>query len=66
MLSGNKIKLKILNPKPFSDEEDKALEYGLQGAEIMSGVYGYFGLIATNSTDDEEKIIFFNLIEVRF
>jgi len=59
MLSGNKIKLKILNPKPFSDEEDKALEYGLQGAEIMSGVYGYFGLIATNSTDDEEKIIFF-------
>ena len=59
LLSNNKIKLKILNPKPFSDEEDKAVEYGLQGAEIMAGVYGYFGLIATNSTDDEEKIIFF-------
>ena len=59
LLSNNKIKLKILNPKPFSDEEDKAVEYGLQGAEIMAGVYGYFGLIATNSTDDVEKIIFF-------
>jgi len=59
LLSNNKIKLKILNPKPFSNEEDKAVEYGLQGAEIMAGVYGYFGLIATNSTDDEEKIIFF-------
>ena len=59
LLSNNKIKLKIFNPKPFSNEEDKAVEYGLQGVEIMSGVYGYFGLIATNSTDDEEKIIFF-------
>ena len=59
LLSNNKVKLKILNPKPFSNEEDKAVEYGLQGAEIMAGVYGYFGLIATNSTDDEEKIIFF-------
>ena len=59
LLSNNKIKLKIFNPKPFSNEEDKAVEYGLQGVEIMAGVYGYFGLIATNSTDDEEKIIFF-------
>ena len=59
LLSNNKIRLKIFNPKPFSNEEDKAVEYGLQGAEIMAGVYGYFGLIATNSTDDEEKIIFF-------
>ena len=59
LLSNNKIKLKIFNPKPFSNEEDKAVEYGLQGVEIMSGVYGYFGLIATNSTDDKEKIIFF-------
>ena len=59
LLSNNKIKLKIFNPKPFSDEEDKAVEHGLQGAEIMAGVYGYFGLVATNSTDDEEKIIFF-------
>ena len=59
LLSNNKIKLKIFNPKPFSNEEDKAVEYGLQGVEIIAGVYGYFGLIATNSTDDEEKIIFF-------
>jgi len=59
LLSNNKIKLKIFNPKPFSNEEDKAVEHGLRGAEIMAGVYGYFGLIATNSTDDEEKIIFF-------
>ena len=59
LISNNKIKFQIFNPKPFSNEEDKAVEYGLQGVEIMAGVYGYFGLIATNSTDDEEKIIFF-------
>ena len=59
ILSNNKIKLQIFNPEPFSNEEDKAVEYGLQGVEIMPGVYGYFGLVATNSTDDEEKIIFF-------
>ena len=59
LISNNKIKLKIFNPKPFSNEEDKAVEYGLQGVEILAGVYGYFGLIASNSTDDEEKIVFF-------
>ena len=60
LLSNNRIKLKIYNPEPFSDEEDKAIEYGLQGIEILQGVYGYFGLVATNSTDDEEKIFFFD------
>ena len=30
LLSNNKIKLKIFNPKPFSNEEDKAVEYGFQ------------------------------------
>ena len=60
LLSNNKIQLKVYNPEPFSDEENQAIEYGLQGVEILQGVYGYFGLIATNSTDDEEKIIFFD------
>ena len=59
LLSNNKIKLKIYNPEPFSDEEDKAVENGLNGVPILQGVYGYFGLVATNSTDDEEKILFF-------
>ena len=46
LLSNNKIQLKIYNPEPFSDEEDQALEHGMQGVEILQGVYGYFGLIA--------------------
>ena len=60
LLSNNKIQLKIYNPEPFSNEEDQALEHGMQGVEILQGVYGYFGLVASNSTDDEEKIIFFD------
>ena len=66
LLSNNKIQLKIYNPEPFSNEEDQALEHGMQGVEILQGVYGYFGLVASNSTDDEEKIIFLIPIESLF
>jgi len=59
--SGGKIRLRIVDPEPFSDEEDAALAAGLSG--IPAGPAGenlYFGLAGTNSIDTHEKIPFFD------
>ncbi len=67
-LAGGKIRLEILNPEPFSDIEDKAVGAGLRGVPIdrTASVNAYFGLVGTNSTDDEETITFFNPSRERF
>lgn len=67
-LAGGKIRLEIHNPEPFSDTEDKAVGAGLRGVPIdrTASVNAYFGLVGTNSTDDEEIIAFFNPSRERF
>jgi len=56
-LSGGKIKLELYNPQPFTDEEDLAVSFGMQGIPLdNTGELGYFGLAATNSVDDVERI----------
>ena len=58
--AGNNIKLQIVDPEPFSEAEDQAEGYGLQGVPVdSSNTMFYFGLAATSSTDDEESIPFF-------
>lgn len=58
--SGGNIKLNIIEPEPFSEEEDQAVASGLQGVSVnTSGDRAYFGLVGTNSTDDEANIPFF-------
>ncbi len=60
-LSGGMIKLQRINPEPYSEAEDSALGFGLQGIPLTkAGDQGYFGLAATNSTDDQGVIAFFN------
>lgn len=60
-LSKGMIKLEILNPEPFSDIEDQAVGWGLQGGRLNdAGEMGYFGIVATNSIDDEQIIPFFD------
>jgi ABC-type uncharacterized transport system involved in gliding motility auxiliary subunit len=55
--SDGKIKLKIIDPKPFSDEEELAISYGIKGMEVDNlGTKVYIGLAASNSVD-EVKII---------
>ncbi|RKZ72728.1 MAG: hypothetical protein DRR16_33805, partial [Candidatus Parabeggiatoa sp. nov. 3] len=59
--AGDKLKLRLIDPEPFSEEEDQAEGYGLQGIPIDdSNTTFYFGLAGTNSTDDEEVIAFFS------
>lgn len=56
------IRLQVIDPEPFSDAEDRAVQAGLQGAPIDqgSGQQAYFGLVGTNATDHQEVIPFFS------
>ncbi len=58
-LSGGKIRLELINPKPFSTEEDRAVGFGLNGVPLADGgELGYMGLAGTNTTDDQDVIAF--------
>ena len=60
--ANGKIHLHIIDPQPFSEDEDKAAEYGLQGIPLQQGGDSvYFGLAGTNSLDDTQVIPFFAL-----
>jgi gliding motility-associatede transport system auxiliary component len=65
--SHGKIHLEVYNPLPFSDAEDRAVAFGLQGVPLdVAGEQVYFGLAATNSTDDQQVIAFFQPERERF
>jgi len=52
--------LQVIDPEPFSEAEDRALAFGLQGVPLDGGsTQFYFGLAGTSSTDDQEIIPFF-------
>jgi ABC-type uncharacterized transport system involved in gliding motility auxiliary subunit len=54
--SGDKLVLELIDPEPFSPEEDRAVGFGLQPIALESGGNGYLGLAGTNSTDDVDVI----------
>jgi ABC-type uncharacterized transport system involved in gliding motility auxiliary subunit len=54
--AGGKIHLRIVDPQPFSDDEDRAAEFGLQSLQPGGGDALYFGLTGTNSTDGRSSI----------
>ncbi|MEM8844507.1 MAG: Gldg family protein [Pseudomonadota bacterium] len=59
-LSKGRITLHVIDPVAYSEEEDKANEYGLQGVPIgPGGDTLYFGLAASNSVGESEIIPFF-------
>src|SRR5262245_31518523 len=66
-MSGGKIRLSFINPQAFSDAEDRAVGSGLRGIRLNSeGDMAYFGLVATNTTDNVESIGFFSPDRDRF
>jgi ABC-type uncharacterized transport system involved in gliding motility auxiliary subunit len=60
--SNGKLRLQVIDPEPFSEDEDRASEMGVRA--MPSGTAGgpplYFGLAATNSTDGRASIEFFD------
>ncbi len=62
-----KLNLQFYDPVPFSDTEDRALAYGLQGVPLnQGGEQVYFGLAGTNLLDDQQTIPFFQSERERF
>lgn len=60
LIGDGKINLSVIDPEPFSEEEDQAAEFGLQSVPInAAGDELYFGLAATNALDDMEIVSFF-------
>ena len=58
-LAGGNLRLELINPEPFSPEEDRAVGHELTGIPLTeAGDLGYFGLVGTNSTDDTDVIPF--------
>lgn len=66
-LSHGKLRLETFDPEPFSETEDRAVAYGLQGVPVdQSGEQVYFGLSGSNLLDDERNIPFFQPDRERF
>ena len=55
--SAGKITLELIDPEPFSVQEDRAVGFGLQPVALdNAGSVGYVGLAGTNSTDDSDVL----------
>jgi ABC-type uncharacterized transport system involved in gliding motility auxiliary subunit len=66
-VSHGKVKVELYDPEPFSDTEDRAVAYGLQGVPVdNAGNQVYFGLAGSNLEDDERTIPFFQAERERF
>ena len=65
--AGAKLKLHIIDPEPFSADEDKAAEFGLQGIPLQQGGDSiYFGLAGKNAEGQTQVIPFFALDQEEF
>jgi ABC-type uncharacterized transport system involved in gliding motility auxiliary subunit len=59
--SNGMLRLHVIDPQPFSEDEDRASELGVRGAPVgAAGTQLYFGLAGTNSTDGHKAIEFFD------
>lgn len=59
--SGGKLRLTVVDPEPFSADEDRAAESGIRAVPLGGERRTlYFGLVATNSTDGHAAIDFFD------
>jgi ABC-type uncharacterized transport system involved in gliding motility auxiliary subunit len=59
--AGGRVSLQVIDPLPFSEDEDRAAQYGLLDiARATLGDSVYFGLAATNSVGEEAIIEVFD------
>ena len=58
--SGN-VRVHVIDPQPFSEDEDRATELGVKSVPVgAAGSQFFFGLAGTNSTDGHAAIEFFD------
>lgn len=65
-LGGGKIKVSVVDPEPFTEQEDEAVAAGLVGVPVPGGARLFFGLVGTNSTDDQKVLPFFDYLKEQF
>ena len=66
-ISNKNIIIEIIDPRPFTDQEDLANVYGIQGLQLNEeGERFYFGAVFSNSVDDTTVIPFFELDREQF
>ncbi len=66
-LSAGKITLELIEPEPFSEQEDLAVAHGIEGVAIdEAGLKFYFGASVENSTDERKVIPFFDPEKAQF
>jgi len=59
--AGNgRIRLRLIDPEPFTDAEDEAQAFGLTPAQVDGRDSVYFGLVATDPGSGRETIPFFD------
>ncbi|WP_022967163.1 GldG family protein [Denitrificimonas caeni] len=61
-MADGKLRLEVIDPEAFSEDEDRAAALGLQAVPLeQDGAQLYFGLAAKNTQGDEQIIPFFAL-----
>src|SRR5580704_4154840 len=59
--SGGNVHVHVVDPQPFSEDEDRATELGVKSVPVgATGSQFFFGLAGTNSTDGHAAIEFFD------
>ncbi len=56
--SDGQLRVEIVDPEPYSEEEDRAVAQGLTALPLPSGGNFFFGIVGNNSTDGELPIPF--------
>jgi len=65
--SGGNVHLHVVDPQPFSEDEDRASELGVRSTPVgATGTSFYFGLAGTNSTNGHATIDFFDPAKEQF
>ena len=65
-ISGGMVKLEIIDPRPFSDEEQEAMQFGLQRIPISQEENFFFGLAVETQFGVAKVIDFFSPDRQRF
>lgn len=61
-MADGKLRLEVIDPEAFSEDEDRAAALGLQAVPLeQDGAQLYFGLVAENEQGDQQIIPFFAL-----
>lgn len=59
-IAGGKLNITFVDPEPFSEAEDRALDFGLRGIKLPNQGDFYFGLVGTNAVGKKKLIPFFH------